>query len=77
MAGTKHTMEQAREIQKAFEEQFGDKNGLLGIGICLNPSEDDLALNISVSRSEQANGLPASFNGLEVIVDVVGTIRVY
>ncbi|MGB3387673.1 MAG: hypothetical protein WBA88_06775 [Pseudaminobacter sp.] len=77
MAGTKHSMEQAREIQKAFQKRFGGRKGLLGIGICLNPREDDLALNVSVSRSEQASGLPTSFDGLEVVIDVVGSVRAY
>jgi hypothetical protein len=77
MADTKHSMDQAREIQKAFEARFGDKEGLLGVGICLNPSQDDLALNVSVSRRQQAVSLPKSFDGLEVLVDVVGVVRAY
>ncbi|MHA6646218.1 hypothetical protein [Mesorhizobium sp. A623] len=77
MAATKHSMEQAREIQKAFEQQFGNREGLLGVGICLNPREDDLALNVSVSRRPQAISLPKIFDGLEVVVDVVGVIRAY
>lgn len=77
MAGTKHSMIEAREIQKAFERKFGGKEGLLGVGICLSPHRDDLALNVSVSRSAQANGLPKTFDGLDVVVDVVGTIRAF
>jgi hypothetical protein len=73
----KHSMAQAREIQKAFEERFGQREGLLGIGICLNPKKDDLALSISVSREGQASGLPKTFNGLDVVVDVVGAIRAF
>lgn len=77
MADTKHSMEQAREIQKAFEAQFGDNEGLLGVGICLNPREDDLALNVSVSHRTQAISLPKIFDGLDVVIDVVGVIRAY
>jgi hypothetical protein len=73
----KHSMNEALEIQKAFEERFGDWEGLLGIGICLNPSKDDLALNISVSEETQASDLPKKFDGLDVVVDVVGSIRAY
>jgi hypothetical protein len=73
----KHSMDEAREIQKAFEERFGDKEGLLGVGICLNPGKDDLALNISVSREGQASDLPETFDGLDVVVDVVGSIRAF
>lgn len=77
MADTKHSMDQARAIQKAFEERFGDKEGLLGVGICLNPRQDDLALNVSVSCRQQAIHLPKTFDGLDVVVDVVGSIRAY
>lgn len=77
MADTKHSMDQAREIQKAFEEQFGGNEGLLGVGICLSPRQDDLALNVSVSRRQQATHLPKTFDGLDVVIDVVGVIRAY
>lgn len=77
MADTKHSMDQAREIQKAFEARFGDREGLLGIGICLNSSQDDLALNVSVSREQQATHLPKTFDGLDVVVEVVGSIHAY
>ncbi|TWG93367.1 hypothetical protein L598_004100000120 [Mesorhizobium sp. J18] len=77
MAGTKHSMDEAREIQKAFEKKFGGRKGLLGVGICLNPRRDDLAINVSVSRSAQASDLPKTFDGLDVVVDVVGTVRAF
>jgi hypothetical protein len=50
---------------------------LLGIGIGLNTGKDDLALNISVSRVAQASGIPKTFKGLDVVVDVVGAIRAF
>jgi hypothetical protein len=77
MADTKHSMKEAVEIQRAFEEQFGDNDGLVGVGIGLNPRQDDLALNVYVSRQKEAEKLPKTFDGLEIVVDVVGTIRAY
>ena len=76
MADTKHSMQEAQEIQRAFEEQFGD-GGLVGVGIGLNPRQDDLALNVFVSRKKQAANLPKTFDGLDVLVDVVGAVRAY
>ncbi|MCV3240980.1 hypothetical protein [Mesorhizobium sp. ZC-5] len=76
MADTKHSMKEAVEIQRAFEKQFCD-NGLVGVGIGLNPQRDDLALNVFVSREKEAEKLPKTFDGLEVVVDVVGVIRAY
>jgi hypothetical protein len=75
MAETKHSMKEAVEIQRAFEKQFGDKNGLVGVGIGLNPRRDDLALNVYVSREREAENLPKTFDGMDVVVDVVGAIR--
>jgi hypothetical protein len=77
MADTKHSMKEAVEIQRAFEQQFGDKDGLVGVGIGLNPRRDDLALNVFVSREKEGEKLPKTFDGLEVVVDVVGAIRAY
>ena len=77
MAGTKHSMNEALEIQKAFEERFGRKDGLLGIGIGLNHQRDDLALNVYVSRQREAAKLPKTFDGLDVVVDVVGAVRAF
>lgn len=77
MGETKHSMRQAVEIQKAFEEKFGGEECLVGIGIGLNSSRDDLALNVSVTRKREAEKLPKTFDGLDVVVDVVGTIRAY
>ncbi|WP_159587880.1 MULTISPECIES: hypothetical protein [Chelativorans] len=71
----KHSMEQAIEIRKAFEAQFGPSEGVTGVGICLSPNADDLALNVYVSRDEEAVKLPRTFDGLDVVVEVVGTIR--
>ncbi len=77
MAGTKHSMNEALEIQKAFEEQFGHKDGLLGVGIGLNRQRDDLAINVYVAREREAEKLPKKFDGLDVVVDVVGGIRAF
>jgi hypothetical protein len=77
MAGTKHSMKEALEIQKAFEEQFCRKDGLLSVGIGLNPERDDLALNVYVSREWEAATLPKTFDGLDVVVDVVGVVRAF
>jgi hypothetical protein len=70
--GMSHSMNEALEIQKAFIAQYAHKNGVLGIGIGLNESRDDLALAVSVSRPGQAEKLPDTFRGLDVRVDVVG-----
>jgi hypothetical protein len=77
MAGTKHSMKEALEIQKAFEERFCRKNGLLGVGIGLNDQQDDLALNVYVSQEREAAKLPKTFDGLDVVVDVVGVVRAF
>ena len=77
MAETKHSMRQAVEIQKAFEKQFGGEDCLVGIGIGLNRNQDDRALNVSVTREPEADRLPKTFYGLDVVVDIVGTIRAY
>lgn len=77
MAGTKHSMEEAVEIRKAFEAEFGQVQGVSGVGICLNQSEDDLALNVFVFRRDDAAKLPGTFGGLDVLIDVVGTIRTF
>lgn len=77
MAEMKHSMEEALKIQQAFERQFGGREGLMGIGICLNPENDDLALNVSVSKRKQAENLPKSFRGLDIVVDVVGVVRAF
>ncbi|SFJ91859.1 hypothetical protein SAMN04488498_101291 [Mesorhizobium albiziae] len=76
MADTKHSMKEAVAIQRAFEERFGDA-GLVGVGIGLNPRQDDLALNVFVAREKEAQRLPKTFDGLDVVVDVVGVIRAF
>jgi hypothetical protein len=77
MADTKHSMQEAVEIQRAFEELFGHRDGLVGVGIGLNPQRDDLALNVYVLREKEAEKLPKTFDGLDVVIDVVGVIRAY
>ena len=75
MTGTRHSMEEAVEIRKAFEAEFGHMEGVTGIGICLNRAGDDLALNVFVFRDEDAAKLPGTFAGLDVLVDSVGKLR--
>ncbi len=72
MDDLKHSMAQATEIQRAFERKFGSEKGLVGIGIGLNASGDDLALSVLVQQSDAAEHLPSEFRGLDVVVDVVG-----
>jgi hypothetical protein len=69
MVQTKHTMEEALEIQKDFEDKYAKTNGVVGVGICMNQKRDDLAINVYVSR--QPVNLPGDFEGLDVVVDVV------
>jgi len=77
-ARMKHTVEQAVELQRRFEESVpAHSKGIIGIGISLNESRDDLAINVQVDRSEAANALPRQFDGIDVVVDVVGQIRTY
>ena len=68
-------MEEAVEIRKAFEAEYGHVEGVTGIGICLNRTGDDLALNVFVFRDEDADKLPDTFAGLDVLVDRVGKLR--
>jgi len=74
MVATKHSMQEAIEIQRAFERRFA-KRGLVGVGIGLNSRRDDLALTVYVSRQNEAAKLPATFSGLDVVADVVGAVR--
>lgn len=77
-ARMKHTVEQAVELQRRFEESVpADKKGIVGIGISLNESSDDLAINVQVDGSEAAKALPRKFDGIDVVVDVVGPIRTF
>ena len=77
MGKTPHSMDEALTIQKAFEEEYASRKGVLGIGIGFNERRDDLALNVSVARPAEAAKLPKAFNGLDVVVDVVGSFEAY
>ncbi|MEQ1953171.1 hypothetical protein [Mesorhizobium sp. CN2-181] len=77
MVNSKHSMEQAVSIQKDFESAYAKMSGVVGIGIGLNRTEDDLAINVSVTKPSQAKALPERFNGLDVVVDVVGRISAF
>lgn len=74
---TIHSMEQAVAIQKSFEQEFAKHEGLLGVGIGLNKTQDDLAINVFVAKDVQAQLLPPNFKGLDVVVDVVGEFKAY
>jgi hypothetical protein len=71
----KHTMKEAVAIQQAFEERFCGSHDLKAVGVCLNPRTGDLALHVQVSKMTEAAYLPRSFDGLEVLVDVVGAVH--
>lgn len=77
MVATKHSMEEAVEIQKAFERRFAGKGEVLSVGIGLNGARDDLAINVCVSRPKEAEHLPKTFDGLDVVVDVIGAVRAF
>lgn len=77
MDDLKHSMAQATEIQRAFEAKFGSGKGLVGIGIGLNASGDDLALSVLVQEQESVAELPSEFEGLDVVVDVVDETLAY
>ena len=73
----RHSMEHALTIQKAFEARYARAKGVLGVGIGFNERQDDLALNVSVAEPAQAAKLPKAFEGLDVVVDVVGSYKAY
>jgi hypothetical protein len=71
----RHSMEHALTVQKAFEARYARAKGVLGIGIGFNRAQDDLALNVSVAKPAQAAKLPKAFEGLDVVIDVVGEFK--
>lgn len=77
MADFKHSMEEAVEVQRAFEKEFGADHNLLGVGIGLNEARDDLAITVLVEKQEAVAKLPTEFNGLDVVVSVVGANTAY
>lgn len=69
-----HTIEEAIEIQKEFERTvLPSAVGVLGVGIGFNTTETDYALNVQVATERDVNKLPATFDGLDVVVNVVGS----
>jgi hypothetical protein len=73
-----HSIDEAMEIQKAFERLVLPKTrGVLGVGIALNRSESDFALSVQVASEGDVKTLPEKFDGLDVIVDVVGANTAY
>jgi hypothetical protein len=77
MTSTRHSIEQAVSIQRDFEAAFASRSGVVGVGIGMNRAQDDFALNVFVSKSMKAPELPESFNGLDVVVDVVDGFKAY
>ena len=77
MSELRHSIEQAVEIQKDFEQLYTKVSGVVGVGIGLNEKHDDLAINVQVAREAIGQKLPKTFDGLEVVVDVVGTVKAY
>jgi hypothetical protein len=47
------------------------------VGIALNRSESDFALSVQVASEGDVKTLPEKFDGLDVIVDVVGANTAY
>lgn len=75
MGALRHSIDQATAIQKDFEEAYANESGVVGIGIGLNDRRDDLAINVQVSKPATVQKLPKTFDGLDVVVDVVGAVR--
>jgi hypothetical protein len=75
--GKRHSMKQARKVQKAFAAKYAETKGVLAIGIGLNAAHDDLALNVAVTEPAEAADMPRDFQGLDVVVDVVGAFRTH
>lgn len=77
MVQMKHSIKEAEAIQKDFEARFGGTKGITGIGICLSPNGDDLALNVFVTKTKEAASLPRTFEGLDIVVETTGTMRAF
>ena len=77
MTSTRHSIEQAVSIQRDFETAFASKSGVVGVGIGMNRTQDDFALNVFVSKSAKVPDLPESFNGLDVVVDEMDETEAY
>lgn len=69
------TMKKAAQVQKRFQRQYCNKAGISGVGICRDQKTGCLALNVQVDKEKDATSIPRKFCGLNVIVDVVGTIH--
>ncbi len=67
-------LDRAAAIQRQFEEQFAADPNVVGIGIGLNAAENGPALNVQVTQRPAVGQLPDHFDGLEVIVIVVGAV---
>lgn len=74
----KHTIEEARALRKRFEDSLAKvQPGIVGVGISLNEQKDDLAINVQVDTSSVADRLPRRFDGIDVVVDVVGEVSAF
>jgi hypothetical protein len=71
---TNHTMEEAIEIQKNFEQLYCHRPGMLGVGIRKAPT-GEFALSVQLRSGRDGKGLPSEFFGLDVVTDVVGSLK--
>jgi hypothetical protein len=62
----------AQLVQRQFEKQFADNPNLLGVGIGQTADETKPALTVLMSKPPAAGTLPDVFEGLDVVVVVVG-----
>lgn len=65
--------EDAIAIQREFEKRYSGIREVVGIGIGLNKAADAPAINVQIAR-DAGGKLPSSFQGLDVVLDVVGDI---
>jgi len=63
-----------KEVGMKFVDEFNVNNdtSFLCIGVGLNRAGDDAAILVLVRTDEDKQKLPATYDGMEVIVDVVG-----
>ncbi|MBX9458665.1 MAG: hypothetical protein KL863_22910 [Rhizobium sp.] len=73
----KNAFDEAIEIQKEFERQFAGVDEVVGIGIGLNKAADAPAISVQVATEAAADKLPSSFQGLDVILDIVGEFKAH
>lgn len=77
MEQTKHSIDQVKLTQQAFERLYTRESGVLGVGIGMNSRQDDLALTVYVATEEDMATLPKRFEGVDVVCDVVGSFSAF